>query len=281
MNKQQLTFIAGAIILFSGLFFFGNTIPSHNQESANDSVSTPNVSNITTGDILFNAKKGISTQQISFITNLENSVKRGDVKNQQIDVYKQLASFWGDTVHHSELAAYYLGEAAKLENSDKNLNFAARFLLDSLMASEDPAMQKWLATQAKALFEKSLEINPDNDSAKIGIGACYIFGNIANNPMQGILAVKTIADKDPSNMYAQWILSLGDIKSGQFDKAIEHLSIITAKQPNNIEAIINLAESYERKGDKENAIKWYKNAAALVNIPEAVEEINKRIKALQ
>ena len=41
-------------------------------------------------------------------------------------------------------------------------------------------MQNWLATNAKDLFERALEVNPDNDSSKIGLGACYIFGNISD-----------------------------------------------------------------------------------------------------
>jgi hypothetical protein len=58
-------------------------------------------------------------------------------------------------------------------------------------------MQRWLATQAKELFDKALIINPNNDSTKIGIGVCYMFGNISDNPMQGILAIREIADKNP------------------------------------------------------------------------------------
>ena len=282
VKKQQLVFISGAVILFIALYFFGNTIPPKTAGSENPAVSmNGGTKKLTTNDLLSKAKASLTQQQISRITQLENSVVRGDVKTQQIGVYKQLANFWGDTMNHQELAAYYIGETAKLENSEKNLNFAARFLLDSLMATDEPTIQNWMATQAKALFEKSLEINPTNDSSKIGIGACYLFGGIADNPMQGILAIKEIADKNPENMYAQWMLSLGDIKSGQYDKAIEHLLIIVNKEPGNIEAIINLAESYERKGDKQNAVKWYRTAAGLVNIPEAQNEIEKRIKALQ
>ena len=153
---------------------------------------------------------------------MENSVVRGDVHNQQMqNLSPACRSYWGDTLNNQEIGAYYAGEAAKLENSEKNLTFAAHLLLDDMMSTDSAAMQHWLAVQAKELFENALKLNPDDDSSKIGIGACYMFGNISDNPMQGILAVREIADKNPDNLYAQMILGLGGIQSGQYDKAVE------------------------------------------------------------
>ena len=91
--------------------------------------------------------------------------------------------------------AYYTAEAAKLENSEKSLTFAAHLFLNNLKTEAEPAMQNWLATNAKDLFERALEINPANDSSKIGLGACYIFGNISENPMEGIAAIREVVAK--------------------------------------------------------------------------------------
>jgi len=153
--------------------------------------------------------------------------------------------------------------------------------LAHLMAEDNPGMQSWLATNAKALFEKSLQINPANDSVKIELGACYIFGNISSTPMEGIQKIKEVADKDPRSMYAQLILGLGDIKSGQYDKAAERLQLVAQKEPDNLQAVFNLAETYERKGDKASAIMWYRKAQNIISIPEAKQEIEERIKTLQ
>jgi thioredoxin-like negative regulator of GroEL len=215
------------------------------------------------------------------VTSLENSVKRGDVKNQQFKVYRTLASFWGDSVRLFEPYAYYTAEAAKLENSEKSLTFAAHLFLTNLKTESDPPMQNWLATNAKDLFQRALQLNPKNDSSKIGLGACYIFGNISDNPMEGIAAIREVVQRDPDNMFGQLILGLGGVKSGQFDRAIERFKIIVAKQPDNMEAALNLAESYDQKGDKENAVKWYKEVKSRIPNPEAQKELDTRIKALQ
>ncbi len=280
MKKQQFILLSGGFILLIVLYVFGNTTAPVSATSSSVNSNKAN-SGVTTTEVLNAAKKNITAQQSAYLTQLENSVVRGNVKAQQIRIYRQLAAYWQDTLRQQTIAAYYFGEEAKLENSEKNLNFAARLLLVHLMAEDNPAMQNWLATNAKVLFEKSLQINPANDSVRIELGACYIFGNISNTPMEGILKIKQVADKDPGNMYAQLILGLGDIKSGQYDKAAERLQLVTEKEPSNLQAVFNLAETYERKGDKANAVAWYRKAQNIVSLPEAKREIEEKIRTLQ
>ncbi len=281
MKKQQVFLVSGALIAFILLYAFGKTTPPAKPTEAAQSNQTTERQVITFDQLLVKAKQKINTAQAQRLLSLENSVKRGDVKDQQLHLYHQLARFWADSARIFEPYAYYTGEAAKLENSEKSLTFAARLFLDNLMTEGQPAMQTWLATNAKVLFEKALVINPANDSSKIGLGACYLFGNISDNPMQGILPVREIAQKDPGNVYAQMVLGLGGKKSGQFDKAIERFQMVLQKEPDNIEALFNLAECYEEKGDKTNAVKWYEAVKKLVKVPEAQTELNKRIIELK
>jgi tetratricopeptide (TPR) repeat protein len=280
VRKQQLILIFTGVLLLVGLYFFGNTVnPNKPAQPVATAANAPAV--LTTEQVIAKYEQQLNTAQIQKLAQLNNSVVRGDVHEQQIHVYHQLASYWTDTLHQGEIGAYYTGEAAKLENSEKNLTFAAHLLLDNLMSSTDVSMQRWLATQAKELFDKALIINPNNDSSKIGVGVCYMFGNISDSPMQGILAIREIAEKDPDNLYAQMMLGLGGIQSGQYDKAIERFLTIIKKQPDNIEAILNVAAAYEHTGDKANAVKWYKDALGIIQIPEAKKDIEERIKSLQ
>lgn len=142
-------------------------------------------------------------------------------------------------------------------------------------------MQHWLAENAKDLLDRALVINPNNDSSKIGLGACYMFGNISDNPMQGILPVREIAQKDSNNLYAQMVLGLGGKKSGQLDKAIERFQFIVRKDPHNLEAIFQLAETYDMQGDKAHAIQWYETAKRMINNDAIKKEIDKRINELK
>ena len=67
---------------------------------------------------------------------------------------------------------YYLSEAAKLDKSEKNLTFAAQLILDNLRSEQDEAKLNWKTEQAIALFEKAIELYPDNDDLKVGLGSC-------------------------------------------------------------------------------------------------------------
>jgi len=281
VKKQQFILVSVAVVLCFVLFFFGKTAapPDANGDTKLNAQEMP-PSKLTTQDLLSAAKKTLTPEEVTSVTQLENTVVRGDVKKQQTEIYGQLARYWGDSLNKPDIAAYYLGEEAKLENSEKKLNFAARLLISQMYAESDPAKQNWLATNVKALFEQSLQLNPVNDSARIGIGACYIFGNISASPMEGILAVKAVADRDQGNLYAQMVLGQGDLKSGQLDKAIERFQYVVSHDPKNLEAIFNLAESFDRKGDKPNAISWYKKAQDMIGLPEAKKEIQERIDAL-
>ncbi len=283
MKKQQIIVASFGLIILLVLFFFGQTVPP--QKKSSETSTAASAKTITAQDILQASKSKLSPSQLSYVNRLENSVVRGDVKNQQIKSYDQLAIFWKDSVREGFLPyIYYTGESAKLENSEKNLTFAAQLFLENLRGQDDAGLKSWMANEAKGLFEKALQINPSNDSSKVGLGACYIFGSTASNPqevMQGIQRILEVARRDTSNMYAEFMLGLGGLQSGQLDKAVERLTKVVKHQPNNIEAILTLAQVNEQKGDKAEAVKWYQASKKLIVDPNIITEIDKRIKLLQ
>ncbi|MGB3007391.1 MAG: tetratricopeptide repeat protein [Chitinophagaceae bacterium] len=287
MKKAQWITIGAAIILTAVLFLFGRVVPqkkavttSAEQHGPGDGHNHEEAFSIDS--ILIIAKTKLSPDQAIRINTLENSISRGDVKDQQIHVYHQLARFWGDSARVFEPYAWYQAEAARLENSKKNLTFAARLFLDNLQNDEIVPRKQWKAMQAKDLFERSLKINPDNDSAKVGLGACYLFGGISSSPMEGIAKIREVVEKDSANLYAQLTLAKGSLLSGQYDKAISRLLTVARLQPDNAEAILLLADAYESTGDKANAINWYQKCLSLMTQqPEIKVAIEKRIEDLK
>jgi tetratricopeptide (TPR) repeat protein len=131
------------------------------------------------------------------------------------------------------------------------------------------------------LFERSLKINPSNDSAKVGLGASYLFGGISDSPMEGLLKIREVAEKDSNNVFAQMMLGKGSLLSGQYDRAIDRFEKVTRIDPSNLDAILLLAEVYERTGKKPEAIGWYQKSLLLVKQPEVRKAIEERITALK
>lgn len=287
MKKPQIITVIIGLSLVAGIYLFGRTIPLKKtiistEHAADDGHDHGDATNPVSIDTILNlAKQQISTEQAIRINTLENSISRGDVKDQQIHVYHQLARFWADSAKIFEPYAWYQAEAARLENSEKTLTFAAHLFLENLQNDEIQNRRQWKALQAKDLFERSLKINPENDSAKVGLGACYLFGNISSMPMEGIAKIREVVEKDSTNVYAQMTLAKGSLISGQYDKAITRLQTIHRLQPDNVDAILLLAELFERTNDNKNAITWYQESLLFVKQADVKAAIEQRIKELK
>jgi len=283
VKKPQWITIVVALILLAILFKFGRIVPPKRPGNAAQSDLSENA--ISTDSILIQAKRKLTPEQVARLNSLEHLVVRGDVKDQQLRIYHELAHFWADTGRVFEPYAWYQSQAARLENSEKSLTFAAHLFLQSLRSESDGAFQTWKAIQAKDLFERSLKINPNNDSSIVGLGACYIFGNISVTPMDGILRVRSVADKDSTNIFAQEVLGHGSMISGQYDRAIARFEAVYRLSKSDInvklESCLMLAEAFERKAEKSSAIAWYEKSLGLISNDEARQEVKNRIDELK
>jgi tetratricopeptide (TPR) repeat protein len=282
VKKHQFSLVAIAAICLLSLFFFGKTHPPNINQPSVDENKKDHQHTGQTDELIAASVNRLSPSQQKFVQKIENQLDKSIPREEKIHLYHQLSRFWADSADNFLLYAFYTGEAAKLENSEKSLTFAARlFLSEVLNAQDESDRQHWLAENAKDLFDKALVINPKNDSNRIGRGACYIFGGLSENPMEGILPIREIADRQPDNLYAQMMLALGGRKSGQYDKAIERLLAIIKKEPNNLEAMFQLAECNELKGNRAEAAKWYGELKKRIKKPEIREDLEKRINQLK
>jgi tetratricopeptide (TPR) repeat protein len=281
MKRPQWITIGIAILLVIGLYAATQSqLFGEKKRKAPAAQSTAASEIISIDTILFHSKENLSPDQASRINQLENSISRGDVGAQKLHLYHQLANFWKDTGRSFAPFAWYTAEAARLENSEKSLTFAARLFLEGLKNEENPRLKQWEAVQAKDLFERSLKINPANDSSKVNLGAVYLYGGLAS-PMGGINMIRGVVEKDSTNIHAQMTLGEASLVSGQLDKAAERFKTVARMQPGNLEAIFRVAEINEQMQNREEAIEWYQKSLPFIKIPGLKEEVEKRISQLK
>ena len=127
--KKQLLLGTTALSLVVVIFIFGRTAADKKAVAATDDAGHAHAGAFDITHFISDAKSKLSSSQNVTVGNLENSVSRGAVVKQQIDAYNKLAGFWKDSARLFEPYAYYLSEAAKLDNSEKNLTFAAQLIL--------------------------------------------------------------------------------------------------------------------------------------------------------
>jgi Tfp pilus assembly protein PilF len=279
---------AGVVFLISiGLFAVTqNKIFGYHPKTATASTGTNNEheghdhAELSIDTILHHAKQNLTAEKVSRLNLLESSITRGDVSSQKIHLYHQLARFWRDTARIFEPYAWYSGEAARLENSENSLTFAAHLFLNNLRSEANQELKHWKALQSKDLFERSLKLNPNNDSIKVSLGTTYLLGGISDNPMEGILMIRKVIEKDSNNVYAQLTLGEASLISGQLDKAAERFKKVIIIDSVNLQATLSLADLYERQKQNQNAIVWYRKSLPLIKIPELSREVEKRINEL-
>lgn len=267
------------------LLAFGRTVPKAGSKPVAETKAADHdhegaAGGFSIDTVLATSKKELPANQVLRLDLLEQSITRGDVKKQKLEVYHQLAHFWKDTAKSFIPYAWFTAESARLENSEKSLNFAAQIFLSQLTQVENESTRHWMAEQAKDLFEKTLSVNPANDSAQVGLGATYLYGGIGT-PMEGIGKIRAVVEKDSTNIYAQMTLATASLMSGQKQKAQERLETVLKLQPQNIQAILMLGDIYEKDGDKDQAVQWYSKAVKLVQRADIRTELEKRIEALK
>lgn len=282
MKKPIILAVAGLVVV-GLLFLFGRT--SAPKQPAVASENAPLVQSFDIERFIDSTTTQLTPQQVLYVTELENGITRGDVPAQQKQAFGQLANFWKDSAKLFEPYAYYISEEAKLDNSEKNLTFAAQLFLESLRAEHDPGKLNWKSTTAIELFERAIKLNPDNDDLRIGLGSCYVFGKgrsgDAQQTMKGIQELLAVVRKDSTNLKAQFVLGVGGFVSGQYDKAIDRFLKVVAIQPDNLEAVAFLADTYAAQGNKPEAVKWYNVSKRLVNNPAYNKQVDERIAAIK
>ena len=286
VKKQQLLVVCLGFVVLICLFFFGRTTPNASERPA---PASANSTKLDFPAMLAIAKQKITPAQLAYVTQLEHAVVRGDVQTQQLHAYRELAAFWGDTAKIFVPYAEYTALAAELENSEKSLTFAANLFFDDLQSVQEAPLRSWEADQAKDLYGKVLAIDPQNDSARVSLGSCYIFGGSGSpqETMQGILKIREVAQKDSTNTYAQYMLGMAGIVSGQTDRAIERFQTVLRHDPDNLDVQMRLADLYEQKGDREASRKTYLGlkstytrlvgSGKVKNDTSFLREINRRI----
>ena len=99
--------------------------------------------------------------------------------------------------------------------------------------------------------------------------------------MEGILKIREVAERDSTNLFAQFMLGYGGLVSGQYDRAAERFERVLKREPGNKEAVFLMAEACERSGNREKALYWYRVGREQVDNPDVIRAIDEKIASLQ
>jgi len=273
--------IAVSVGIIACLYFGGKTIPPAKRDTVPVLAGgmSPVHPVISFDSLLAASRSQLPAHARDTVAAMEKAIAAIPDSAGMAPLFTGLARVWQE---HRQLpvAAWYYAQAAKLENSEKKLNFAGQFFLQLMQhAGDTHGMQAWEAQQAIDCFQRSLQINPDNDTAKLALAAGYIEGT--GETMEGVQVLLGITRKQPGHIPANLMLGRLAIQSGQLDKAIARYETVLQQEPENTEALYFLAEAYKGKGNKEKAIALLEQCKKIVNRPEFTRDIDQYINSFK
>jgi tetratricopeptide (TPR) repeat protein len=264
VNKTQILVITGSLILIVLLLFANTKLPEKAKASMSGHAGHE-TSNINM--VIDAAKEKLSTAQKQSVVKLEDALKTSPDKK---TAFENMIGMW-DSLRQPVVAAYYMEQAANASPNEKNwMETGNRYYGSTRFAPETE--RPMLFAKAIEAYEKVVALNPNNTEAKINLGSCYVEGS--SEPMKGISILKEVEKTDSNNVNLQLNFAFFSEKSGQWDKAIARFEKVLKIQPDFIEAYLHLADAYEQKGDKANAIKSlekYRNLVEDVTIKAEVQ----------
>ena len=274
VNKKQIAVISGSLILIVLLLFANTKLPKNADSPESSEHASHSSSTSTMSSLVENAKGKLNKEQKAAVDKMEEALKTSPDKKA---AFEAMIGMW-DSVRQPVIAAYYMEQAALASPVEKNwMEAGNRYYGSTRFAPETE--RPMLYGKAIECFEKALALNPQNTDAKINLGACYVEGTA--EPMKGIGMLKEVEKTDSNNVNLQLNFAFFSEKSGQWDKAIGRFQKVLKIQPDFIEAYLHLADAYEQKGDKVNAIESLEKYKSLVDDVTIKTEVQDYINKLK
>ncbi len=272
LNKTQITVLVGSALLIVLLLFAKTKLPNNKEDIKISDHVNPNLVAITS--LIDVAKKGLNANQKAIIEKLEEATKSSSDKKH---AFENIINQW-DSLRQPLVAAYYTEQEAVASPIEKNWEAAGNRYYAAIRFVKE-AERPLLFDKAIECFEKTLELNPKNNEAKINLAACFVDGSA--NPMKGIGMLKEVEKTDSNNVNLQLNFAFFSEKSGQWDRAIARFQKVLRIKPDFIEAYLHLADAYQQKGDKLKAIESLEKYVTLVDDVTIKTEIQDYINKLK
>jgi len=280
--------IAAALGLLALIYFGGNTNPPKPREAAaqagmsgrgpmQGAGQAPVRQEASFDSILASAQKALPQHALGELHAVEKDFTQLHDSVKMAPLFTHYAQIWQE---HKQfpVAAYYYSLAAKLESSEKKLTFAAQLFLELGRKEHSATVQTWEINNAIHCFDELLKVNPNNDTAKVGLAECY-FGT--GEAMKGVVLLKDIIQKYPEHIPANLMLGQQGLVSGQFDKAQQRFQNVLKNDPKNMEAMLGLAEAYKGLGQNQKALELLEKCKKAINNPDFSKDVDNYIKTFK
>ncbi len=273
-----------SLLLILGLFFFGQRTNTQNQPSMKDAQtmsSSPKAASIDFERLSINLQQKLDSLQKDSLQLLTTVWKESQTPNDKVSALNNLAYYW-ERLGYVEMAANYYQKSAQVDSIAKNWKRAGDKLGLAFRIAGDSSLRSYFLENAISAYQNAKQLDTANLETQIDLASCYIDGypNQPNLLMQGVMSLLDISRKDSLNIRANLILGRMSIVSGQYDKALNRLNIVTTHDPSNEEGFYYLGELYAVQGEKEKAKEAFNKCKKLTKNPTFAKDLDRIIQSL-
>ncbi|HET9053045.1 MAG TPA: tetratricopeptide repeat protein [Cyclobacteriaceae bacterium] len=184
-------------------------------------------------------------------------------------LYARASRFDSAGVFAEEAASFFNTEASWFKAGDSYYQ-AYTFALNA-------NKQGNLGEKAREQFQRVLDINPGNLTAKTKMAMTYL----SSAPMQGVTMLREVLEADPNNELALFNMGMLSIQSGQDDKAINWLSQLVEVNPKHTQGTLLLGIAYMNTNQKKKARAQFEKVKDMDKDPAVQATVDSYLKDLK
>lgn len=250
MTKLQWAVITGALALFLVLYLGCDRKP---EDIA--SLETSRALSVESTDInlvIQEAKEALQPAQRSLVLGLEQKLESTLEDTNRVALYKELSGEWYQLQRFS-IAGHYAQQVAEVEPTEGSWSIAGTTYSICAQRTKEEKIKEFCANRAVMAFENAISLNPGNVANRVNLALTYTSNPPPDNPMKGVLMLRTLNQEEPNNVLVLNALGRLSIRTGQFDNAVKRLNAALKTDPQNATTICLLAQAYEGTGNAEQA----------------------------
>jgi len=230
-TREQILYVAGAVLLTAVLYFGFSTKPSSQKVLEKSRALSAREFDIPS--LEKEAISGLKPDEKTYLETLESQAGHVDQDSQKVSLLKELSGFWYSHQEHL-LAGMYAMQVAEIENTAESWSIAGASLAAVLQQKELEEKKLGFARdEAVQCFENAISLEPKVIEHRINQALCYIEVPMQDMPMKGVQMLAGLATSFPESSLPPYHLARLAVRTGQYEKAAERIEQAMALEPKN------------------------------------------------
>ena len=277
MLRTKILFAASAVILVITLFRLPKIVVENDQSELATGQSVDKEASNSDAAETNSHTSSIPAEVLDQIVNLRELVKNS-ADNKKSAIFADSLAELFDRYHRLDSAARYSELAAINLPNIETWEKAGESYYKAYSFSVDREKQKFLAEKAKEFFEKVLRLKPERLDLEAKVAMTMVS---TAAPMQAVMKLRAILEKDPENETAIFNLGTLSMQSGQYDKAVERFRRLVEMNPKNSQALFYLGISYFNLGENAEAKEHFLAVKELEDDPAVLTTVDGYLEEIE